>query len=302
MKKYLPSKKFIYLSLSFLVVGAILFVVFNVLFSKKSIFTSKKEGHLGVDRLSVLKLAQEDTDKDGVADWEEALWQTDKNNPATFDGISDAKYIENKKKELNIDQTKDEDGLTETERFAREFFSAYVAMKASGEVDADTINNFSSALGQKIAYPSIIDQYSEKDIKIDESNEGQGDSKKYYTEMKKLFDEYRSSGMGEELGLVNSGLITAATTGGEDLYNQLINISEKYKEFAKKVIQIKTPQSLAISHLKLANSSNNTGISVEDMALVARDPIVGLSGLSQYQKYSNDFIETAMDLESKALE
>ena len=34
-------------------------------------------------------------------------------------------YIENKKKELNIEQELNDTTLTETEKFAREFFTAY---------------------------------------------------------------------------------------------------------------------------------------------------------------------------------
>ena len=41
-----------------------------------------------------------DTDGDGIADWEEALWGTDKNKKITFNDTPDATYIENKKKEL----------------------------------------------------------------------------------------------------------------------------------------------------------------------------------------------------------
>ena len=302
MKKYLPSKKFIYLIVSFIVVGIILFVVFNVLFSKKSIFSSKKEGNIGVDRLSVLKLIQTDSDGDGIADWEETLWGTDKNNPSSFDGISDSKYIENKKKELNIDTTKDENRLTETEKFAREFFSAYMAMKASGQVDATTINNFSNALGQKIANPAIIDQYSEKSIAIDSTNNGAGDPKKYYAQVKALFDNYRSSGMGDELSMINNGLVTEAQNGGGDLSKKLTDISASYKDFASKLIKIPVPKSLIDDHLKVANNANNTGISVGEMSKVSADPIVGLSGLSQYQKYNNEFITSATDLETKALQ
>ena len=40
------------------------------------------------------KIAQIDTDQDGLADWEEVLWQTDKNNPDTDgDGTSDGEEI-----------------------------------------------------------------------------------------------------------------------------------------------------------------------------------------------------------------
>ena len=145
-----------YLLGSFAVIG-IFFVLIFLFFSGKISFSSKKEnGKVSVDRLSmagltVSDLIKTDSDGDGVTDWEESLWGTNKNNPMSFDGMSDKKYIENKKKELNIESTKKEGELNETDIFAREFFASYVAMKASGSMDKDAINEFSNALGQRLA-------------------------------------------------------------------------------------------------------------------------------------------------------
>ncbi len=302
MKKYLPSKKFIYLIVSFIVVGGIAFLVFNVLFSKNSLVSyinKKNKGEIGVDKLSALKLVAQDTDGDGVPDWKETLWGTDPNKKATFDQVSDLKYIANKSKELNLTPTGDDTNISETDKFAREFFATYVAMKSSGQ-DVASINNFSSALGQKIASPTIVDQYAQKDIVID-SNTGPGENKKYYTLVKKLFDTYRTSGMGDELSIINIGLAASSKMDGATFTQKLNSIATSYKNFASDLIKIPVPESLASNLLLVVNGSNNTGESIEGMSEISTDPIVGLSGLSQYQKYSNDFINNAQDLETKAL-
>lgn len=147
-QKYLPSKTFtIYMS------GALglFIIIFSISYftdNNSSIF--KKKSNLQVENPTVLALIERDTDGDSIKDWEEALWGTDKNNKNTF-GMADSTYIENKKKELNIEETEASDKvLTETERFSREFFTAYTAMKASGQVESNAINNFSSILGQKM--------------------------------------------------------------------------------------------------------------------------------------------------------
>jgi len=303
MKKYLPSKKFIYTAIVVLVVGLILLVTFNMFFSKKSFFSSKNNtGKLETDMLYPLNLVQKDSDGDGVPDWQESLWGTNPKNPATFDGVSDLKYIENKKKELKINpDNPDDSNLTETEKFAREFFSTYVAMKTSGQADKDAINNFSNALGQKIVDPTVVDQYSESDLKIDNSNDGAGDPKKYYSEVKKLFDNYRSTGMGDELNIVNTELTTDGKTS-QDFSSKLLNISQYYRDFSSKLIKISVPKDLSEDHLKFANFGNDLSVSVGNMAKISTDPIVGLSGISQYQNYSDEFINSAKDLETKALE
>ena len=297
MKKYLPSKQFVYLIIVFIVLGIIFFLIFNFSPQKKLFFFSNKENGLKNEKITINDSLQKDTDSDGVADWEETLWGTDKNNRTTFDGIPDLTYIENKKKELNIDQTKDEQGLTETEKFAREFFATYVAMKTSGN-DANTINNFSNALGQKIIYPSLIDSYNKQNIKIkvDDTLE---DRILYYLDLKKIFESYKSKGMGEELSIVADDLISNGTSKNS---SNLLAIASAYQGFAKKIMEMSIPQSLISYHLKIANSSNNTGISVISMTKITSDPIIGLSGLSQYQKYGDEFIKAVQDLETKLAE
>ena len=306
IKKYLPSKKFIKIGISFIVVGIILFFILNFVFSKKSFFTSSPNdstGKIGVDRLAILKMTQKDSDGDGVPDWEESLWGTDPKNPATFQGISDKTYIESKKKELNgnKDTGPDSGNLTETEKFAREFFSTYVAMKTSGQTDDTTINNFSSYLGDNIANPILTDRYTEANLTIDNSNNGAGDSKKYFSELKKIFDTYRDSGIGEELSIMDTGLASGGDLG-EDSVTRLSTIANLYKDFTEKASKIPVPKNLVTYDLKMLNDGNNTGISVLNMTKISTDPIIGLGGVTQYQKYSSEFVNSSQELETKALD
>lgn len=294
-EKYLPSKKFIIVfsvALVLLLVGIALFFIK----SKKTFIPVKDNTALAVQNQTVSDLIESDIDGDGVPDWEEALWGTDKNNKNTFD-MPDSTYIQNKKLELSAGQTIDENKLSETDKFAREFFSGYTAMAASGQVDPNNINGFSNALGQKIVNPELEDTYKESDIKINIDDNGNSTEAKfkYYAEVQKLFQTYQADGIGDELDIVNSGLATGATNT-PDSYNKLITISNAYNTFAKKLMELTVPSELATLHLQVANSSNNTGIAVMNMAKVIKDPLVGLQGLSQYEKYSEDLVKSAGDL------
>lgn len=297
-KKILPSKKFLYLLGSFLVIALVFFLVFKLFSSKNSFFASKNTGKLEVDRLAlagltVNELIQKDSDSDGIPDWEETLWGTDKNNPMTFDGLTDKAYIAGKKKELNINQTPNDAGLTETDKFAREFFTAYMAMKTAGTVDATTINNFSSALGQNMVNPTLIDRYSAKDIKTSDDNSA-GAKTKYYESAKNLFEKYKAIGIGDELSILNNQL-----TLNQDDSTKLVAIAGAYQDFASSIIKIAVPSDLGDNNLIIANSANNTGVSILNMTKVKSDPLVGLSGLSQYQKYSDELVSAVGDLEAK---
>lgn len=301
-KRYLPSKKFAIIASVSLVLGAIIFVIFFMPSSGENFLTGDKKDNsvLKVGNQTLTELIQKDSDQDTIADWEEDLWGTDKNKKITFNDMPDATYIENKKKELKIEQSINEKGLTETEKFAREFFTSYSAMKSSGEIDKNAINSFSSALGEKIVNPNLIDRYTENDLKINNDN-GSENKQKYYESIKTTFKSYQSLGLGDELSIVSSGLSsgsTSETITNPDQYKKLPIIANAYQDFAKKIMGISVPSSLTEYHLEIANSANNTGISVLNMAKIINDPIIGLSGLSQYQKYSDDLIKSVANLEA----
>lgn len=299
-KKYLPTKKFTLVMLAGLVFVIIIFIFFFKSSGTES-FISKitGSGPLKIENQTVTELIENDMDKDGILDWEEALWGTDKNKKQTF-GIADATYIANKKKELSIEQNINVTKLTETEKFAREFFASFSAMSTSGQVDQDTIESFSSALGQKIVNPSLIDQYTEKDVRIntDENSNDLTIKQIYYMDVKSLFESYQQAGIGDELDIVNSSLTASTTVANNDLSNKLPIIAKAYQDFAKKMMGIDVPSELATYHLQIANGANNTGISVLNMTQIIKDPLIGLEGISQYQKYSADLVKTVSDLET----
>ncbi len=290
----MPSKKIQIITA--ICIFVLIIIIFFLKSSTRSNFLAKQK-QLEVQNSTINELIAKDTDGDGVADWEEALWGTDKNKTMTFEGVADKTYIENKKKDLNIAESGSSgENLNETEKFSRDFFTAFMAMK-SGEVDQNTINGFSSALGQKVANPNILDQYLEKDIKIDNSGD-LNKQEKYYLAIQGLFEQYKSEGLGDELDIVSGTL--ASTTDNDKITKteQLLKIANAYKGFAADIMKLSVPEKLVKYHLKIANSANNTSISVNNMSKIVGDPVVGLSGLSQYQKYSNELINSAKELES----
>ena len=271
-------------------------------FSKKESFEKEKNDLLVenslVESQTIIELIESDSDNDGVLDWEEALWGTDKNKKATFDGKSDSAYIADKKRELNIEtDLNNEKNLSETDLFAREFFSAYTALKASGQVDSDVINNFSDALGQKIANPNLVEIYDANDIKYS-TVDTVTSRVNYYNSLKKSFDRESAYGLGDEINIISGGLFEYATEGTEGKYEQLNIIADAYKNFAKSVISTPVPEGLAEIHLEIANNAYNTGVSVGNMTKVTSDPIVGIAGLSQYEQYSEALIVAVENLDA----
>ena len=283
--------------IGFVILGIIFFAAFH-LFSEKSSFFSSKRSQLQTQNATLNDLLKKDSDGDGVTDWEEALWGTDPNKVATFDGTPDKTYIENKRKELklaNPDAATGVDQNSETAKFAQQFFASVAAMKQNGQVDSATINNVSAALGQSIVNQNVVDKYTSGDITISKSDTTQ-DQEDYYVKAATLFQKYKAKGIGDELEI--TGGIAGAGVSDKDSIAKLNTIAGAYQEFAQKLALIPVPDSLKDYHLQIINNSNNTSIAVQNMTKIVADPVVGLSGLSQYQKYSEALISSAKDLET----
>lgn len=295
-------KYFLGIRLNFVISAIVVVFSLSLLFifisSRKESFgkDEKNETALTIGNQTIGDLVQSDLDKDGIPDWEESLWGTDKNNRATF-GMPDLEYIEGKKNELDIEQAQNDKTLTETEKFAREFFASYSALQTSGASD-EMVNNLSNKLGESIGDPNLPDIYTTKDIKT--TNDTTEISKiKYYSSVSNLYEEYETSySLGDELEMVSNELVSHSSGNSSESLKELYRIGEAYKSFAEEIMILSVPKNLSNYHLNIANSAHNTGVSVLNMMKVTNDPVIGISGVSQYQKYSKDFEKAVSDLEN----
>jgi len=294
IKPYLPSKKFQKFIGGVFVIGIFIIVVFFIFSSQKESFSNYNK-NLEINQKTINDLVQQDTDGDGIPDWEEDLWGTDKNNKTTFEGIPDATYIENKKKALNAEQEINNKTLTETDIFAREFFSAYAALNSEG-ANPEIINNFSNALGQKIVSTKIENAYSQKDVQI-LATDSEDSHIEYYLKLQKEFNDYQDNGIGNELEIISNGLLSYTNQGKVAESAELLLIGQTYQDFAKKIIAMRVPSQLVAIHLDIVNSSNNIGSSILEMTKVTSDPIIGLSALSAYQEHSRALVVAVAKLE-----
>lgn len=278
----------------------ILFLVFifSVIFPINEIFISKTNTGLVPNIRNMDDLLQLDSDTDGVADWEETLWGTDKTNKETF-GMPDSIYIQNKKKELNLEENEEKTiaELTETDKFARSFFTSFVALKDQGE--DSLITNFAKNMGTSMVSAELPTKYFEADILIKELNTLESKNA-YYEKAKTLFEKYKEAGIGKEINIIAKNMVESEKTNNfEDTkgYQELLPTGDAYITFAKELSKIETPKSLSKIHLDILNGAHNTGLSVLNMQKMILDPIAGLSGISQYQKYSKELISGVLELE-----
>ena len=293
-RQYLPSKKFTIIVSIILGILLISWLIAGLISSQKtnSNLIDISDTQNG-NKATIQDLVQKDSDGDKIPDWEEALWGTDPNNKTTHEGITDADWINKQKKELAIKSGIDAEvtpieDMTETEKFSKEFFATISALRQSGNLDQGTVSNISNLLGDQITDVVLPDNYRVTDLKktYDVSSDSQA---KYYNSIKEIFSKYVELGLGDELNNVDTESI-------EVNVSELSKISETYLNFSLDALALSIPSNLSQIGLAILNSAYNTGIAVKNLAKMEQDPLVGLIGLSQYQKYSELFIRSSEDL------
>jgi hypothetical protein len=194
----------------------------------------------------------------------------------------------------NPDATVASDNLSETDKFSREFFATITALKQSGNLDESAVSNISNVLGDKLKNSELPENYSLLDI--NKTYEITTDiQKKYYNSMKDLFNKYTALGLGSEFDAVD-------TSTGETDVEQLNKIGDAYQGFSNEAKSLSIPTNLTQIGLSIINNAYNTGSAVKNLAQMTTDPIVGLIGLSQYQKYSEEFIKSSEELRTYLLD
>jgi len=271
MEKYLPSKRFL-IFIAIIAGAGLVFFGINYFIANKENFTSNQKV-VKLTNETIGDLFEKDTDGDGLKDWEEVLWGTDTKNKMTYE-IPDVQWVENRQKESaagNQIASRDELGENQTERFSRELYMTLAALETADNIDQTTIYNISAALGEQMFASELPDHFQEV-------RGGDLTGEEYLQNLINLIE--KSGDLGNELMLVN------AVIAGEENSEKIIDFAATYKDLANELSLLEVPAEAVSSHLELANNLYKVGVALESMANTTADPLIGLIGLTQYQKYS----------------
>jgi hypothetical protein len=198
-KKYLPSKKFTSLILIVIIFIALFFTIKGIM----SLFSKNNESGLGNIQVvgTVEEKMEEDSNDNGIADWEEYLYGLNPNK----NGPENKEKILSKKKELiekgEIVITDDSGAITDNEILSRQFFATVVSLLQDGEINEESIKSVSDAVGQSIDTTPLPDIYNKNDLKITKNSTKVNDD--YLTAFALLVIEYEDNDMGKELTLIS---------------------------------------------------------------------------------------------------
>ena len=295
----MPSKKLGLLIVSVVVVLAVFYVVFNFENLKNTPVVFERGGGITDGSVDYIK----DTDGDGLADWEEALWKTDPQNPDTDgDGTPDGgggdlgrdpiKKGPSDKLERNIFETPDITGsasnqqsLSETDVFMRELLLRYFALKGSGSVDNQSIEKLANSLASEISSKEILPEKTYQFVDILLSDDSNSSMRTYGESVGAIFAE--RSEKESELYILSQAF-SGNNTG---TIEKLAQFEKEYIAMIKKLLLVKAPPALASTHLGFINEFGMIASAVGAMANTLDNPILGYMGISQYQKSLNTIKE-----------
>ncbi len=272
-------------------------------FSKnKTLFTNRSSGGLvynGNEKIG--DLVGKDTDEDGVPDWQEGLYGMDPLKKDTNgDGVPDGAEIA-KMRGQNIDGefnlNFDESTLTETDKFSRELFSTIATLNQTGEVTQGTIDTLSNSILEKIQNSPTQKVFLYSDLSVT-----QGETKKniktYNDTINNIYNKYP---INYTVFDVLQKFALDINNVDESVLQELSPIVKQTNNVINDLSKITVPQSLAVLHLDFLNKLQTYSENLNKMTLYDTDPVVGISGITQYETLADD-LETSRNALTNAID
>lgn len=288
-KNYLPSRKFITIVL-IIIVSIILFLTIRELFSFLKSKASNKDAPLEV---AISEIGQTDSNNNGIADWEEYMWGL---NPKS-NGKANKELIDSKKKALNQNGliTNDSTTLSQNELVSRQFFATIISLQQTGELDAESMNSVSEALGGVIDVVPIDDIYTSKMLTL--QNDSEATKEAYRSAFGALVTKYENANIGSELTFIIQGI---SNKDPQALYAAK-TVGDSYVAFGKDLMSIPVPRALATLHTSMANNYDKTGKVIIELTQMLSDPLIGMKSIVNYKKY-NDALVSDLEKVSEFLQ
>lgn len=289
IKNYLPSKKF---GKIILAIFCVIIVYFAVSTTIKYFKNKPKNVNNTISVIKDIKSGIDDTNFNGIANWEETLWGLDptKNGPANKEFILAKRKVLAQNAET---QNSSVDNLSASNKeLTQEFFSVLMSLQQSGNLDEKSIQSISQTIGQKIEATPISDLYTKEMLIM--RKDGETENIAYFTAFNKLLTKYENADIGGEMTLISQGL----GTNDPQVMFAAKPIAASYKSFSKEFLKIPVPYAIAPIHLSLANNYEKTGETIDGLTQILSDPIVGMKSIINYKKYSDSLVSDLEKLSS----
>lgn len=284
-ESFRPSKQFIIRGSIAIAVVVIILIVQTAWF--KNIFHKKEKKVVINPQTTLGDVMTQDSNNNGIADWEEKLWGLDPTVLYT-NGVPNKQIIEDKRKALGVSEI-DTQNLNETDKLARELFAITAALNQSSNLDDNSLSQIASNLGSSFAIDKVTNKYSAKDLVTVKTTSAS--LKTYYTAMTKLVSGYQANNA--DLDVV----INALENGDFSQVDQLSDSVTLYNKFAQQAKAIPVPLGVASYHLSIINSFAGIAQSFVYLQQLDDNPTLSLVGLAVYKGYASKLQKALSDME-----
>jgi len=292
--KFLPSKKFIILFVIVLLVIAVILLIKNLNKDENLVSNDPSESQQN-------NVEELDTDKDGLADWKEALWKTDVKNPDTDgDGTLDGEEVKinrNPTKPFPNDQLTEEEikslsgtvgdsslqfnQVSKTDELMESFLMQYVLQKSlnDGILDESAKEALMQSVLGETSLKLPFKTYTMADIKISTSDDAIS-IKQYGNDMGAIVKKYDPQINMLEIAPLLKKSVETKDVGG---LVALKDIVEKYSNMINESLKISTPKSAVNSHLDFINGASRVAEMFLGVYRSTEDPLSGLIAIGDFQ-------------------
>jgi hypothetical protein len=258
----------------------------------------------GVSLAGAASSSHEDSDNDGLYDWEEVVLGTDPYDAdSDKDGVPDGEEHKKEKEYANLpyedidllSMLKNPQGILGgggniTGTLAHEAASRYGFLAQSGSLDQASGNEISNALSSELSGAEAPPRFTFSDVRYSsEINFETTDT--YVREILASFKKYNSIYEHDPLALLDEWF----ENNDSEVLKTVSSLGTIYKNLTNEIVVIPVPEPLASLHLRLSNSLFNSSVALLRMADSPGDPAGGLLGAAAYlraQKERQDIIIT----------
>lgn len=276
-KSILPSKKFLTVLGSFVILVLVVIGV-SYLIRNKKISTDKLPANIKSVDYSFSDIYNKDTDGDGLPDWQENILGTDKDKSDTDgNGINDKEQLKSEALPTGANEN------TATDEFSREFFAAAMALKGSGGFNDENIKTLVETSTKTLSEKTVEKKYSLKDLKTKETTNSSAITKSYIQKISPVFKTLSA----ENYSYLND-ISSAYENDNEGTLSKLDPVIKKYSDIEKTLATLEVPQGIALAHLNILNTMAQLNTSLVSIRNGFTDPLTAFLAISKYPDGINE--------------
>lgn len=227
----------------------------------------------------------EDTDGDGLKNWEELLRGTNpnvKDNPDQ--NINGSSTTENVKTLAKDDPLNDENNLTA--QFAKNSYTLANYLDANKISSQDTVNNLSQGLIDGEINKLLIKKYTETDLNI--INKNDGDTLKVYGNQLStyLINYYINVLSIDEMSILKKYADSKDTSDFKKIKTK-VDMLDKLQNSLK---SMSVPSMAVKNHINLLNSTNSYEEALKNIEAIDKDPLRAVAGYQSLNEITPSFL------------